>query len=142
MQRLEHTTLPLIQPKLWIRYVDDTFIITKRNKLEETHHLINNMFVGIKFTGEENNNQFPFLDIRVECMTNVKFQTSVYRKATHTDENLNFHSNHTNVHKQSCIRRLFKWAMTYFNTLEPDRKEEEHLYKIFTIDRFRATSSA
>eukprot|EP00061_Rhincodon_typus_P000438 g11705.t1 len=39
MQRLERTALPQIQPKMWIRYVDDTFVIIKWTKLEETHKL-------------------------------------------------------------------------------------------------------
>ncbi|XP_059500135.1 uncharacterized protein LOC132209322 [Stegostoma tigrinum] len=42
MQRLEQTALPTIQPKLWVRYVDDTFVINKQNKLEETFKTINN----------------------------------------------------------------------------------------------------
>eukprot|EP00061_Rhincodon_typus_P002736 g18330.t1 len=66
MQRLEHTTLPRIQPKLWIRYVDDILVIIKDTKLEETQHLINNIFARIKFTREKNNNQLLFLDVRVE----------------------------------------------------------------------------
>ncbi|XP_059509911.1 telomerase reverse transcriptase-like [Stegostoma tigrinum] len=42
MQRLEQTALPIIQPKLCVRYVDDTFVITKQNKLEETFKTIDN----------------------------------------------------------------------------------------------------
>eukprot|EP00061_Rhincodon_typus_P009282 g32663.t1 len=42
MQRLKSMALLQIQPKLWIRYVDDTFVIIKWTKLEETHQLINN----------------------------------------------------------------------------------------------------
>eukprot|EP00061_Rhincodon_typus_P003833 g21078.t1 len=61
MQRLESMALPQIQPKLWIRYVDDTFMIIKWTKLDETHQLINNIFTGIKFTREEEKNkQLPF----------------------------------------------------------------------------------
>eukprot|EP00061_Rhincodon_typus_P000386 g11537.t1 len=75
MQRLERTALPLIQPKLWIRYVDDTFVIIKRTKLKETHKLINNTFTGIEFTREEEKNkQLPFLDVMVECKTNGELQ--------------------------------------------------------------------
>eukprot|EP00061_Rhincodon_typus_P011321 g36247.t1 len=52
MQRLESMALPEIQPRLWIQYVDDTFVILKWTKLEETHQLINNTLTGIKFTRE------------------------------------------------------------------------------------------
>eukprot|EP00061_Rhincodon_typus_P013549 g39987.t1 len=117
--------------------VDDTFVIIKRTKLEETHHLRNNVFAGIKFRrDEENNNQLLFLDVRVESMTNGEFQTSVYRKATHTNQILNFHSNHPNVHKQRCIKTQFKLATTHCNTPELCRKEDEHLYKIFAMSGY------
>eukprot|EP00061_Rhincodon_typus_P001943 g16198.t1 len=74
MQRLESTALRLIQPKLRIRYIDDTFVIIKQTKLEETHKLINNTLTGIKFTREEKNKQLPFLDTLVERRTNGEFQ--------------------------------------------------------------------
>ncbi|XP_059498080.1 uncharacterized protein LOC132207173 isoform X1 [Stegostoma tigrinum] len=56
VQRLEQTALPIIQPKLWVCYVDDTFVITKRNKLEETFKTINNILPDVKFTKEEEHN--------------------------------------------------------------------------------------
>eukprot|EP00061_Rhincodon_typus_P002618 g18021.t1 len=68
--------LPQIQPKLWIRYVDDTVVIIKWTKLEETHELINSTLIGIRFTKkEEKNEQLPFLDIMVERRTNGEFLT-------------------------------------------------------------------
>eukprot|EP00061_Rhincodon_typus_P005405 g24877.t1 len=75
MQRLERTALLLIQPKLWIRYVDDTFVVIKWTKLEETRKLINNTCTGIKFTREEKNKQVPFLDVKGERKTNGELQT-------------------------------------------------------------------
>eukprot|EP00061_Rhincodon_typus_P004366 g22407.t1 len=76
LQRLESMALPLIQPKLWVRNIDDAFVIIKRIKLEETHKLINNTLTGIKFTREEEKNkQLPFLDIMVEHRTNREFLT-------------------------------------------------------------------
>eukprot|EP00061_Rhincodon_typus_P007987 g30189.t1 len=117
--------------------MDDTFVIIKCTKLEKTHHLINSIFAGIKFTREEeNNNQLLFLDVRVEHMTNREFQTSVYRKATHADQIFNFHSNHPNIHKQSCVRTLFKWATNRCNMPELRKKEEAHLSKIFAVNGY------
>ncbi|VDP97295.1 unnamed protein product [Trichobilharzia regenti] len=48
MQRLELIGLPIIEPKIWVRYVDDTFVIIKRNDLEYTQKLINNIYEGMK----------------------------------------------------------------------------------------------
>eukprot|EP00061_Rhincodon_typus_P004326 g22310.t1 len=45
--------------------MDDTFVIIKRTKLEETHELINNTLTGIRFTREEEQTA-PFLDVMVE----------------------------------------------------------------------------
>ncbi|VDP98939.1 unnamed protein product [Trichobilharzia regenti] len=53
MSRLELISLPIIKPKLRVQYVDDTFVIVKRNNLGYTHKLINNIFEDIKFTREE-----------------------------------------------------------------------------------------
>eukprot|EP00061_Rhincodon_typus_P008012 g30232.t1 len=79
--------LPLIQLKLWIHYVTDTFVIIKRTKLKETHELINHTLTGIRFTKEEEKNkQIPFLDVMVKCRTNGEFLTKVHRKATNTDQ--------------------------------------------------------
>ncbi|XP_059499415.1 uncharacterized protein LOC125448232 isoform X2 [Stegostoma tigrinum] len=131
MQRLEQTALPIIQPKLWVQYVDDTFVITKQNKLEETFKTINNTLTGITFTKEaENSNKLPFLDVTVQRTVNGELQSSVYRKTTHTDQILNYRSNHPNTHKRSCIRTLFQQATTHCSTEELRRAEENHLYSI------------
>ncbi|XP_072406376.1 uncharacterized protein [Chiloscyllium punctatum] len=132
MQRLEQTVFPQIQPKLWVRYVDDTFVIIKNTEIENTHQIINATFTGIRFTREEEkDNQLPFLDVVVQRTPNGEFTTKVYRKATHTDQVLNYESNHPNTHKRSCIRTLFKRATTHCSTPELQKEEEEHLCKVF-----------
>ncbi|XP_072414136.1 uncharacterized protein [Chiloscyllium punctatum] len=132
MQRLEQTVLPQIQPKLWVSYVDDTFVIIKNTEIENTHQIINATLTGIRFTREEEkDNQLPFLDVMVQRTPNGEFTTKVYRKATHTDQVLNYESNHPNTHKRSCIKTLFKRATTYCSTPELEKEEEEHLYNVF-----------
>eukprot|EP00061_Rhincodon_typus_P002162 g16784.t1 len=89
MQRFESMALLLIQPKLWTRYVDDTFIVIKTDQLEEWHELINSALTGIRFTREdEKNKQLPFLDVMVESRTNGEFLTrkKVHKKAPYTDQ--------------------------------------------------------
>ena len=50
MQRLEEVAIPLIEPNLWMRYVDDTFVIIKRSIVEEAHAILNNVFKEISVT--------------------------------------------------------------------------------------------
>ena len=84
MQALENIALPRIRPKLWVRYVDDTFVIIKRSDIENTQKTINNIFNDIKFTMEsENNGELAFLDVLVKRNANGTLETSVYRKLTH-----------------------------------------------------------
>jgi hypothetical protein len=132
MQKLEQLVLPTIKPKLWIRYVDDTFVIMKRNAIQEAYDKLNNTFEDIKFTMElEKNNTLPFLDVLVTRNTDGTLQTCVYRKKTHRDQILHYHSNHPMNHKKSCIQTLFRRAETHCSTDEAKRKEENYLFRIF-----------
>jgi hypothetical protein len=56
---------------------------------------------------EEQNNQLAFLDILLTRTDDGTIQTQVYRKKTHTDQLLNYNSNHPTQHKISCIKTLF-----------------------------------
>ena len=49
-------------PKIWTRYVDDTFTVLKRNDVEDFLQHLNTQQPTIRFTMEtENDNTIPFL---------------------------------------------------------------------------------
>ncbi|BHF67727.1 hypothetical protein SprV_0301075500 [Sparganum proliferum] len=101
MQKLEATALPLVNPKLWLRYVDDTFVIVKKDQLETLHNAINSTMPGIKFTLEkEVDKELPFLDVLVQRKTDGTLRTSVYRKQTYAEVILHYESNHPISHKR------------------------------------------
>ena len=76
---------------------DDVLATVKKDETDEILHSINNATENIRFTkGKEQNNQLAFLDVLLTS-------TQVYRKKTHTDQILNFNSNHPNQHKISCM---------------------------------------
>nr|VZI49907.1 unnamed protein product [Spirometra erinaceieuropaei] len=53
-------------PKFWARYVDDTFVVIKRNDVQNFKVLLNSIFPDIQFTTEgEDNNQLLFLDVNI-----------------------------------------------------------------------------
>nr|VZI51015.1 unnamed protein product [Spirometra erinaceieuropaei] len=64
MQKLESVSLPKINPKFWLRYVDDTVVIAKKNQLDLLHTNLNSRFPRIKFTFEtETDGKLLFLDV-------------------------------------------------------------------------------
>ena len=74
------------KPKIWKRYVDDTFTILDRDKGDDFLQHLNSQQPSNRFTMEtEINSKTAFLDLTVcrepdDCLT-----TSFYRKPTHTD---------------------------------------------------------
>ena len=56
------------QPKLWIRYIDDTFVICSHGnaKLKLFHQYLNHQNTSIQFTIEEEKEKIPFLDVLVK----------------------------------------------------------------------------
>ncbi len=57
LQRLEQEVLPRCPPKFWARYVDDTFVVVERNRVDILWDQLNSIFPDIQFTRElEQNN--------------------------------------------------------------------------------------
>ena len=74
-------------PSLWLRYVDDTFVIWPhgQHNLDNFLSHLNSRAPSIEFTMEvEKDGELPFLDVLVRRQHNG-LATSVYRKPTHTD---------------------------------------------------------
>ena len=123
--------------RTWDRYVDDVLATVKKDKTEDILHTINNTTSNIKFTKEEEqNNQLAFLDILLTRTEDGTIQTQVYRKKTHTDQILNYNSNHPTQHKISCIRTLFNRINTHCNTEHAKTEERKFLYSTFTKNNY------
>jgi hypothetical protein len=80
---------------------------------------------------EEHNNKLAFLDVLVTKTDNGTLTTQVYRKKTHTDQILNYNSNHPTQHKVSCLKTLFNGIDTHCNTDQSKKDERKYLYSTF-----------
>ena len=68
-------------PSLSLRFVDDTFVITKAEHCQELLHHINSQDPYIQFTVEPTQQgSLPFLDTLATIEPNNTFRTTVYRK--------------------------------------------------------------
>ena len=121
-------TAPLdSRPRLWKRYVDDILEIVKDNQVENlTDHLNNTDPTGnIKFTFEkEKSGTIPFLDTLIVRKPDGSVKLLVYRKATHTDQYLNFDSHHPLQHKLGVVRTLLD-RMDKIVSEDEDKLQEE-----------------
>ena len=77
-----------LTPRLWLRFVDDTFVIQKEENKQNFHEHINNVDLAIKFTVEDNRQDgaIPFLHTLVKPEADNTLSITVYRKPTHTDQ--------------------------------------------------------
>nr|VZI02843.1 unnamed protein product [Spirometra erinaceieuropaei] len=66
LQRLEQDVVQSFQPKTWLRYVDDTFVIVKTCEVERFHQSLNGAFPALQFTREDaKGGTLPFLDVSI-----------------------------------------------------------------------------
>nr|VZI09654.1 unnamed protein product [Spirometra erinaceieuropaei] len=131
LQRLEEIVFQTIKPKQWLRYVDDT-IIKKKCEVERLHQSLNDVFPAIEFTREGAiGDSLPFLDVRIQKLSDGSLATSVNRKDSNSEIILNYGSNHPAAHKRSCVRTLFHLAYRYCNSNDLLNKELAHLYRLF-----------
>ena len=77
-------------PRVWYRFVDDTWVIQKQAHKQAFLDHINNIDLAIKFTveGTQGNGAIPFLDTLVTLLADNSLSFKVYQKPTHTDQYL------------------------------------------------------
>ncbi|XP_049792346.1 uncharacterized protein LOC126199468 [Schistocerca nitens] len=116
------------KPKVWYRYVDDTFVVWSHGEeqLGEFLRPLNSLHANITFTMEvEKDKKLPFLDVLV-TRDGENLGHSVYRKPTHTDRYLHKLSNHHPSQKRGMISTLVTRAG---RICEPQhlKREMQHL---------------
>ena len=122
-QQLETTSA--YKPRIWKRYVDDTFTILDVDSFLQ--HL-NNLQPSIRFTMEtENDYKLAFLDTAVLREPDGRLTTSVYRKPTHIDEYLAYDSHHPQSVKHGIVKSLYERAKRFVIKLSVISKEKKHL---------------
>lgn len=130
---MEHLQQEAIQsapnpPLWWYRYVDDTHTKLKKHHAEEFTHHLNSIDPDIKFTTEgEENRALAFLDTHTVIQEDGSLKIKIYRKPTHTDQYLNFQSNHPIQHKLGVIQTLHHRADSIISDQEDKEEEKSHV---------------
>ena len=121
-----------INPKLYVRYVDDIFAVFDKNvKFQPFLDHINHQHGNIKFTVEESvNNVLAFLDTSI-CIKGNNFESCVYRKSTNTDVLLNFDAVCPVTWKKGVILGALNRAKIICSTRELFLSEVEKLKTMF-----------
>jgi len=95
------------KPKIWKRYVDDTFTVLGKDYVDGLLQHLNSQQPTIRFTMEiEKDNTIPFLDTSVSRDSNGLLTTTVYRKPTHTDQYPAYDSHHPQSVKRGIVNQL------------------------------------
>ena len=114
-------------PLWWYRFVDDTHTKLKKQYAEEFTNHLNSLDPDIKFTTEgEEDRALAFLDTYTVIQDDSSLKIKIYRKPTHTDQYLNFHSNHPVQHKLGVIQTLHHRADSVIT--DPVDQESEKLH--------------
>ena len=131
MEQFEGETLRSAShpPRLWYRFVYDTWVIQQQAHKELFLDHISSIDPCIKFTvkGNQEDGAIPFLDTLVQPEADSSCGIKVYCKPTHTDQYLHWDSHHSLSAKYIVIGTLTHRAKTVCTTLGLLHKELQHL---------------
>ena len=125
---------PHLKPLIWVRYVDDIFIVFKGTPEEFNNFFeyVNSFVPSIKFTAEhESENKLPFLDVMVFHDPIVhSFKFSVFRKETNAENYIHFFSFHSNQIKTNII---MNFVLRAYKVCDPEFIDGElsHIRNVF-----------
>ena len=103
-----------VQLPFWKRYVDDICTVVPIDRVQHLLQHLNTIESTIQFTVEvENDGKLPFLDVNISRLPDGSFNTSVFRKPTHTNRYLDFASHHPLSHKRAVVCTLTSRASTH-----------------------------
>ncbi|XP_066270838.1 uncharacterized protein [Branchiostoma lanceolatum] len=127
LEQLAISTAPN-PPLWWFWYVDDTHTKLKKAHAQEFIDHLNSLDPDIKFTSEkEQDRTLPFLDTLTTIQDDGSLRLSIYRKPTHTDQYLNFRSNHPLEHKLGVVKTLLHRADTIITDPHDRETEKQHI---------------
>ena len=115
-------------------YVDDKFVIQQEGHKQTFLKHNNKVDPAIKLTveGNQGNGAIPFLDTLVKPEADKSLSITVYRKAMHTDQYLQWDSHHNLAARYSVISTLIHCARTVCTNPDLLNKEIHHLSKVLT----------
>lgn len=98
----EHTYKYRLQPLIYLRYLDDCFLIWQYSNIELDAYIayLNNHLPSIKFTVERSRKSVTFLDTTVKLVNN-RIETDLYCKPTDAHNYLLYKSSHPQKCKDS-----------------------------------------
>ena len=101
-----------IKPSIWLRYVDDIFMIwnDSEDKLKDFLAYINTVHPAIQFTHAHSFKYVTFLDVLVTLTIDGTISTDLYTKPTDTHQYLHMNSCHPNHVKKAIA---FSQYFTY-----------------------------
>ena len=125
-------------PRIWKRYVDDTFCVIDCDHLASFLTFLNNLRKDvITFTyEEETDGQIAFLDVLVKRKPDLSLDTTVFRKKTHTDQYLSFDSHHPESAKRSVLRSLFNRADSVPSNSVDREREKTHIQHALKLNNY------
>ena len=105
------------------------YFLQKQNNFDSVDKLspVSNMAYSCEEQREDGS--LPFLDVLVIPKEDGSLNSTVFRKATHTDLYLQWDSHHTLPSKYSVVGTLLHRANTICSEPQLLRQEEDHLYK-------------
>ena len=124
-------------PKLWVRYIDDTFCVIEQQYAEEFHKHLNSISPSCTFTLEHEQNQsLAFLDVKVTRNKDNTISTTIYKMPTHADRYLQFDSHHPKHHKFAVAKTLHNRINTHVMNNDDKATLHKQIQHILTLNGF------